>query len=115
MRVIGNPFCTICSEAIVAVLRPHLPAFSGPVVGTLFHGTLTAKQTRRWFTYNWPACWHVIWTVLPTTPVTPGPALLHRVQVERASRERITYWISVTNESSSPIEFDGRYEIVARI
>lgn len=115
MNKLGDPFCRICSETIVARLRQHLPKFSTPVVGTQFHGALAAGETKRWFTYNWRACWHVLWTVLPTTPVTPGPALRHKVRVERASRERITYWISVTNESAVPVEFDARYEIVVRV
>jgi hypothetical protein len=114
MRTLGRPFCQVCSDAIVEVLRPHLPAFSGPVVGTQFHGSIGAGQTRRWFTWNWPACWHVLWTAQPTVPVTPVPSLRLRTQVERASRERITYWLEVTNDSDQAVEFDGRYEIVAR-
>jgi hypothetical protein len=115
MRTLGQPFCVVCRDAIIARLRPHLPAFSGPVVGTQFHGSLVAGQTRQWFTYNWPACWHVLWTVVATSPITPGPGLRYRVRVERSSRERITYWLTVTNESGVPIEFDGRYEVVARV
>ncbi len=115
MRVLGEPFCRVCSDAIIARLAPHMPKFSGPVNGTQFHGTLAAKQTRRWFTYNWPACYHVLWSVIPTTPVTPSVGLSWKVQVERASRERITYWISITNETDEAIEVDGRYEIVARV
>lgn len=114
MRVLGDEFCRICSDAIIARLAPHLPRFSGPVNGTQFHGTLGAKQTRRWFTYNWPACYHVLWSVVPTTPVTPSVGLSWKVQVERATRERITYWISITNETDQAIEVDGRYEILAR-
>lgn len=113
MQSLGQEFCPVCADAIVARLTPHLPAFSGPVVGTQFHGSLAAGESRRWFTYSWPACWHVLWTVQPTSPVTPGPALRHEVRVERASREHITYWISVTNESSAAVEFDGRYEVLA--
>lgn len=115
MRVLGNEFCRVCSDAIIARLAPHLPMFSGPVTGTQFHGTLGPQQTRRWFTYNWPACYHVLWSVVPTTPVTPAAGLSWKVQVERASRERITYWISITNETAQAIEVDGRYEIVARV
>ena len=62
-----------------------------------------------------PACWHVIWTVLPTSPVTPGPSITWRTRVERSSRERITYWISITNQTDQAVEIDGRYEIVARV
>ncbi len=114
MQILGDPFCKVCSDAIAARLRQHLPKFSGPITGTQFQGSLAAGETKRWFTYNWNACWHVLWTVMPTAPVTPGPALRHRVRVERASREHITYWISVTNESKVAVEFDGRYEIVVR-
>jgi hypothetical protein len=114
MQVLGNPFCVVCREAIIARLTPHLPKFSGPVVGTQFHGTVAASQTKRWFTYNWPACWHVIWTVVPTSPVTPKPGISWRVRVERASRERITYWISITNDTGAAAEVDARYEIVVR-
>jgi IgA Peptidase M64 len=114
MQTLGKPFCAVCSDAIVARLRPHLPAFSGPVVGTQFHGTLAARETKRWFTYNWPACWHVLWTAVPTTPVTTAPSVRMRVRVERSSRERITYWLAITNDSDSSVEVDGRYEIVAR-
>ena len=114
MRVLGNEFCAICREAIITRLTPHLPRFSGPVVGTQFHGTVPARQTRRWFTYNWPACWHVLWTVVPTSPVTPAAGVSWKVRVERASRERITYWVSITNDTDSAVEVDARYEIVVR-
>jgi hypothetical protein len=114
MRVLGNEFCAVCRDAIVARLTPYLPTFSGPVVGTQFHGTVGAGQTRRWFTYSWPACWHVIWTVVPTSPVTPDAGTSWRVRVERASRERLTYWISITNSTGVAAEVDARYEIVVR-
>jgi hypothetical protein len=115
MQTLGQPFCAVCRDAIIRRLAPHLPTFSGPTVGTQFHGSLGPRETKRWFTYNWPACWHVLWTAMPTSPVTPGPGLTWRVRVERSSRERITYWIAVTNETATPLEIDGRYEIVARV
>jgi hypothetical protein len=114
MRVLGNEFCAVCRDAIVARLTPYLPAASGPVVGTQFHGTVGAGRTRRWFTYSWPACWHVIWTVVPTSPVTPAGGVSWRVQVERASRERLTYWISISNATGVDVDIDARYEIVVR-
>lgn len=114
MQTLGRPFCKVCTDAIVARLAPHLPAFSGPTVGTQFHGSLAPRASRRWFTYNWPACWHVVWTVQPTSPFTTTPGLKWRTRVERSSRERITYWLEITNESDQALEFDGRYEIVAR-
>lgn len=114
MRNLGVAFCAVCRRAIRQVLAPHLPAFSGPQVGTQFTGTIPAKATNRWFTYDWPACWHVVWTVTTNTPVTPGPGVTWDVNVERANRERITYWIDITNLTEGPIEVAGRYAIVAK-
>ena len=114
MRVLGQPFCVICRAAIRRRLAPHIPVFSTPVVGAQFGGTLAASETRRWFSYDWPACWHVVWTVNTTTPVTPGPGITWRVQVERASRERITYWIKVTNLTTNPLDIEARYAIMAK-
>jgi hypothetical protein len=114
MRTLGQGFCAICRAAIRRRLAPHLPAFSGPTVGVQFGGTLAANETRRWFTYDWPACWHVVWTVQTVTPVTPGPGIDWRVQVERANRERITYWINVSNLTAAPLDIEARYAIVAR-
>jgi hypothetical protein len=35
-------------------------------------------------------------------------------QVERASAEYATYWISVTNLTADPVTFEGRYCILSR-
>lgn len=114
MRTLGQPFCVICVEVIKRRLAPHLPAFSGPHTGVQFTGTLAAGETRRWFTYDWPACWHVVWTVVPTTPVSPGPGISWRLQVERASRERITYWVRVTNLTENSLDIEARHEVLAK-
>ena len=85
-----------------------------PVCGTQFTGTLQGNQTQRWFTFNWPATWHMIWTVMPTS-IRPGsPQLTWKVQVERASAEFVTYWISVQNLTPDPVTFEGRYCILSR-
>src|SRR5437773_11241503 len=49
-------------------LRQLIPAAlqTGQWVGVQFTGTVPAHQTRRWFTFRWPAHWHVVWTVVPT-------------------------------------------------
>jgi hypothetical protein len=83
-------------------------------VGVQFQGTIEANQTKVWFTYNWPAHWHVVWTVVPTTPRPGNPQIRWRVQVERASYGYITYWISITNLTSSPVNIEARYEVLAR-
>jgi hypothetical protein len=85
-----------------------------PICGTQWTGTLPGNQTQRWFTFNWPAVWHVIWTVMPTTVTNGSPSLTWDTQVERASGEYVTYWISVTNLTSTPVTFEGRYCVLSR-
>jgi len=84
-----------------------------PICGVQWIGELGANQTRRWFTFNWPATWHVLWTVMPIT-VRPGaPELWFDVQIERADARYVTYWITVKNLTNQPISFEGRYEILS--
>ena len=42
-------------------------------IGTQFTGQLSAGQTRRWFTFGWPAEWHVVWHMMPITPAIGAP------------------------------------------
>ena len=85
-----------------------------PMTGVQFTGTLAANQTARWFTSNWPATWHVIWSMMPTTVQKGSPAITWKVQVERASAEYVTYWLMVTNLTSVEVSFEGRYSILSR-
>jgi hypothetical protein len=85
-----------------------------PICGTQWTGTLAANQTQRWFTFNWPAVWHIVWTVMPTTVTNGNPSVTWTTQVERASAEYATYWISVTNLTSAPVTFEGRYCVLSR-
>ncbi len=80
--------------------------------GVQFTGNLAANQTQRWFTFNWPAHWHVVWTVVPTTPRPGGPQIRWKVQVERASDAFITYWIEVTNVTNSSVNIEGRFAVL---
>jgi hypothetical protein len=56
----------------------------------------------------------MFWTVMPITPCPGGPQLTWRVQVERANATQATYWISVTNLTSSTVRFEGRYDVFSR-
>jgi hypothetical protein len=78
-------------------------------VGVQFRGTIPAGQTQRWFTFNWPAHWHVIWTVVPTSPRPGAPQIAWSTRVERGSDSAITYWIDVTNVSPAAVDFEARY------
>ena len=81
-------------------------------VGVQFNGSLAPNETKQWFTFNWPAPWHVVWYMMPTTPV-PGKAELDwDVEVERASATNVSYWLTVTNLSANPINFEGRYAVL---
>ena len=85
-----------------------------PLVGVQWTGTIPANGTQNWFTFNWPATWHVLWTVMPTTPRPGAPELWFDVRVERANVEFATYWIQVRNLTPVAVTFEGRYAILSR-
>jgi hypothetical protein len=80
--------------------------------GVQFRGTVAAGRQARWFTYNWPAHWHVLWTVVPTSPRPGAPQISWRVQVERASDANITYWITIRNLTPVPVDIEARYAVL---
>jgi hypothetical protein len=80
--------------------------------GVQFTGTVAANQTGRWYTFNWPANLHVLWTVVPTTVAPGAPQIKWRVQVERASATTITYWLLITNLTGSPVNIEARYAVL---
>jgi hypothetical protein len=77
-----------------------------------FIGTLQPNQTQQWFTFNWPAHWHVDWTVMPISPQPGGPQLGLTVRVERASDRYATYWLAVQNLTNKVVNFEGRYAVL---
>ena len=81
-------------------------------IGVQFTGVVPASATQRWFTFNWPAHWHVVWTVVPTSPRPGGPQIGWTVQVERASDQSITYWISITNLTPEQVNIEARYAVL---
>jgi hypothetical protein len=85
-----------------------------PICGLQWTGSLSGNQTQRWFTFNWPATWHVVWTIMPTTPRSGAAQVSWTVQVERANAEYVTYWIAVSNLTPDPVSFEGRYCILSR-
>jgi len=81
-------------------------------VGVQWIGSLNAGQARRWFTFNWPESWQVVWTIVPTSPRPGAPQVEWDVAPERASAGMITYWITVRNLTSAPLTFEGRYAVL---
>ncbi len=82
-----------------------------PQCGVQFTGQLAGNASGRWFTFNWPAAWHMVWTVMPTTP---GAQLQLTVQVERATSEFCTYWLTVRNLTAQACSFEGRWCLLSR-
>jgi Subtilase family len=84
----------------------------GPWTGVQFHGSVPANSTMCWFTFNWPAHWHVLWTVVPTSPRQGAPQITWRVKVERATDAFATYWICITNVTPVAVDVEGRYAVL---
>ena len=80
--------------------------------GVQFTGTLGPNAQNKWFTFNWPANWHVVWYVVPVTPKSGAPELDWDVALERASATNCTYWITVKNLTNTDVTFEGRYAIL---
>lgn len=81
--------------------------------GVQFTGSLAANESRRWFTFGWPAAWHVVWYVMPTSPRAGAPQVGWEVAVERASSTDTTYWITVRNLTPTTVTFEGRYAVLS--
>ncbi|HET7486934.1 MAG TPA: hypothetical protein VFJ85_03335 [Acidimicrobiales bacterium] len=96
-------------------LRQLIPAATQavtPWTGVQFTGTVAPGATACWFTFNWPAHWHVLWTVMPTTPAPGAPQIRWRTKVERASDGFATYWICITNLTTKQVGIEGRYAVL---
>ena len=87
---------------------------TAPICGLQWTGSLNANETKQWFSWGWPATWHMLWTMMPTTVQAGAPEITWTVQVERADAEHVTYWISVQNLTNAPVTFEGRYCILSR-
>jgi hypothetical protein len=81
---------------------------------THFSGSAAPGQTRRFFAPQWPAHWHVVWTLAPTTVAAqPGaPQLQLTVRTERSSDAFVTYWLDIANVTNGSVEFEVRYAVL---
>lgn len=80
--------------------------------GVQFRGQVPARATQRWFTFRWPAHWHVLWTVMPTSPHPGTPQIRYRTRVERATDYYATYWIEIVNLTDRPVDVEGRFAVL---
>jgi len=81
-------------------------------VGIQFSGTVAAGGAHRWFTHSWPSDWHVVWTVVPTTPGPGAPQIEWDVSVQRSTATATTYWITVRNLTGTAVAVEGRFEVL---
>ncbi len=81
-------------------------------VGVQFTGTVGANATQKWFTFNWPQQWHVVWNVVPTSAPAANPQIDWDVEVQRANANYITYWISIKNLTNQPVNIEARYAVL---
>jgi hypothetical protein len=95
-------------------LRQLIPAAlrTDKWLGVQFTGIVGANSTQQWFTFNWPAHWHVVWSVVPTSPRPGGPQISWQTRVERANDRFVTYWISITNHTPEPVNIEARYAVL---
>lgn len=70
-------------------------------------------QTKRYFTWGWPAQLHVLWQVMPSTAALGAPSLDWDVSVERANQAHCTYWITVKNLTSKALTFELRFAVLS--
>jgi hypothetical protein len=84
-----------------------------PLSGVQFSGSVPANGMRRWFTHSWPAAWHVVWEIVPTTPrAGQSPQITWTVHLQRTSDSQTTYWLTVNNISNQAVDVEGRYAVV---
>lgn len=95
-------------------LRRLIPAAlaNATWTGVQFRGQVAPRATQQWFTFRWPAHWHVLWTVVPTSPQSGAPQIRFRTRVERATDYYATYWISVVNLTDRPVDIEGRFAVL---
>jgi len=78
-----------------------------------FSGSLGPNSSNRWFTFNWPVGWHVVWYLMPTSPQSGAPQLDWDVAVERANATTCTYWLTVKNLTGATVNFEARYAVLS--
>jgi hypothetical protein len=81
--------------------------------GVQWSATIPGGGTQLWFTWGWPAAWHVLWYLMATTPKPGAPEIGWDVAVERYNGTDCTYWITVRNLTNSDVIFEGRFAVLS--
>jgi hypothetical protein len=81
-------------------------------VGVQIVDTVPPNASIDYFTFGWDPTWNVVWTVIPTSPAPGQPQVEWNVAVERATDTSVTYYVTITNLTSSDVGVEGRYAIL---
>lgn len=81
--------------------------------GVQFTGTIPAQTTYLYYTFDWAPAEYVEWSVMSDS-VYSGEAefTLSPVSTQRSTASDVTYWLTITNNTSSSQNFEGRYCIL---
>jgi len=80
--------------------------------GVQFTGSLPPNASRQWLTFNWDPSWHVVWSMMPTSPQNAAE-IDWSVAVERSSATAAAYWITVNNRTADSVQFEARFTVLA--
>ena len=69
---------------------------------------LAAGEEESWFTFGWPAGYHLDWEAVPIT-LGGSERLLLTKRLERAPDGTITYWLTVRNDGGTATTYRLRY------
>jgi hypothetical protein len=81
--------------------------------GVQWTGNVAGGATSTWYTHSWPPAWHVVWYMVPTSPVTGAAQIEWEVAVERTDADNCTYWITVKNLTPNTVTFEARYAVLS--
>jgi hypothetical protein len=82
------------------------------VVGVQFADTMGPSTSIDYYTWGWDPAWDVVWMVVSTSPAPGQPQLEWHIAVERAANTSVTYHVTITNLTTSPVGVEGRYAIL---
>jgi hypothetical protein len=101
--------------AAVRAMYPQDPAPTTPTnptapiegrSGSQILGAVSALDSRRWITGDWPLDWNVVWNIIPS----PESARVEwKVVTERQSETLLRYYIEVRNLSPIEAQVEIRY------
>jgi hypothetical protein len=88
--------------------RMHPDAKNLPC-GVQWTASIPPYSSQLWYTFNWPAASYMNWSLMTDSITSDIGAGITDVHTQLSDSSHVTYWITVTNESGSTVNFEGRY------